>query len=252
MIYRNDHKFLLDQIVPKPGGTVADYDLVIASQPYRARASLEFKAKRVLAPLARALGPGGRMIAIHSYGHDPGMEIIHKVWPNDNPFTHSRHDLLKEVKHELGAAGRDLNFNAYSDQRSLFRYEMHTLPSEISSSIGTSTLLAAWNAAIYVAQIEDDRLSDVNSDRRYIEATRDVLQKHGGLWFYDEIFRDLAPARVSARERHDASPNRRFRADAFRSRRRGRTRPRSPRWPTSCRPARRSISPPCRRSSRAS
>jgi hypothetical protein len=28
----------------------------------------------------------------------------------------------------------------------------------------------------------------VNSDRRYIEATRDVLQKHGGLWFYDESF----------------------------------------------------------------
>src|SRR5512136_2634298 len=37
VIYRNDHRFLLDQIVPKPGGTVADYDLVIASQPYRAR-----------------------------------------------------------------------------------------------------------------------------------------------------------------------------------------------------------------------
>jgi hypothetical protein len=188
VIYRNDHKFLLDQIIPKPGGTLADYDLVIASQPYRARASLEFKARRVLAPLARALGQGGRMIAIHSYGRDPGMEIIHKVWPSDNPFVHSRHDLLKEIKHELGAAGRDLNFNAYSDQRSLFRYEMHTLPSEISSSIGTSTLLAAWNAAIYVAQIEDDRLSDVNSDRRYIEATRDVLQKQGGLWFYDESF----------------------------------------------------------------
>jgi hypothetical protein len=188
VIYRNDHKFLLDQIVPKPGGTVAGYDLVIASQPYLARASLEFKAKRVLAPLARALGPGGRMIAIHSYGHDPGMEVIHKVWPEDNPFVHSRHDLLKEVKHELGAAGRDLNFNAYSDQRSLFRYDMHTLPSEISSSIGTSTLLAAWNAAIYVAQIEDDRLSDVNADRRYIEATREVLQRHGGLWFYDESF----------------------------------------------------------------
>ncbi len=188
VIYRNDHKFLLDQIVPKPGGTVADYDLVIASQPYRARASLEFKAKRVLAPLARALGAGGRMIAIHSYGHDPGMEIIHRVWPDDNPFTHSRHDLLKQVKQELGTAGRDLNFNAYSDQRSLFRYEMHTLPSEISSSIGTSTLLAAWNAAIYVAQIEDDRLSDVHSDRRYIEATREALQKNGGLWFYDESF----------------------------------------------------------------
>jgi hypothetical protein len=191
VLYRADHRFLLDQIVPKPGGSTADYDLVIASQPYRARASLDFKAKRVLAPLARALGPGGRMIAIHSHGHDPGMEIIQKVWPNDNPFMHNRHDLLKAVKQELGAAARDLNFNAYSDQRSLFRYVMHTLPSEISSaasSIGTSTLFAAWNAAIYVAQVEDDRLSDVQSDQRYVEATREVLQEHGGLWFYDESF----------------------------------------------------------------
>jgi hypothetical protein len=96
--------------------------------------------------------------------------------------------LLKAVKTELGAAARDLNFNAYSDQRSLFRYDMHTLPSEISASIGTSTLLAAWNAAIYVAQVEDDRLADVNADRRYVDATRDVLQKNGGLWFYDESF----------------------------------------------------------------
>lgn len=188
VLYRNDHKFLLDPIIPRPGGTVAEYDLVIASQPYRARSSLEFKAKRVLAPLARALGPGGRMIAIHSHGHDPGMEIIHRIWPDDNPFLHNRHDLLKAVKHELGSAGRDLNFNAYSDQRALFRYHMHTLPSEISSSIGTSTLLAAWNAAIYVAQVEDDRLADINADRRYVDATREVLQEHGGLWFYDESF----------------------------------------------------------------
>ncbi len=157
VLYREDHRFLLDPIIPKPGGSLANYDLVIASQPYRARASLDFKAKRVIGPLARALGPGGRLIAIHSHGHDPGMEIIRKVWPDDNPFIHDRHQILKAVKHDLGPAGRDLNFNAYADNRSLFRYEMHTLPSEISESIGTSTLFAAWNAAIYVAQVEDDR-----------------------------------------------------------------------------------------------
>src|SRR5439155_528457 len=76
VIYREDHRFLLDPIIPKPGGTQANYDLVIASQPYRARSPLEFKAKRVIAPLARALGPGGRLVAIQSHGHDPGMEII--------------------------------------------------------------------------------------------------------------------------------------------------------------------------------
>jgi hypothetical protein len=189
VLYREDHKFLLDPIIPRPGGTVANYDLVIASQPYRARASLDFKAKRVIAPLAKSLGPGGRLIAIHSHGNDPGMEIIQKVWPGDNPFLHDRHQIMKAVKHELGPAGRDLNFNAYADNRSLFRYDMHTLPSEISDqSIGTSTLFAAWNAAIYVAQVEDDRLGDVVADGRYLESTREVLRDRGALWFYDESY----------------------------------------------------------------
>ena len=189
-LYRADHKFLLDPIIPRPGGTIANYDLVIASQPYRARAPLDFKAQRVIAPLAKALGPGGRLIAIHSHGNDPGMEIIQKLWPDDNPFIHDRHQIMKAVKHELGPAGRDLNFNAYADNRSLFRYDMHTLPSEISqaSSIGTSTLFAAWNAAIYVAQVEDDRLADVVGDGRYLDTTRDVLREHGGLWFFDESY----------------------------------------------------------------
>jgi hypothetical protein len=190
VIYREDHKFLLDPLIPRPGGTLADYDLIIASQPYRARASLDFKAKRVIVPLAKALRAGGRLIAIHSHGHDPGMEIINRIWPDDNPFIHDRHQVLKAVKQELGAAGRDLNFNAYADSRSLFRYEMHTLPSEVdvASAIGTSTLLAAWNAAIYVAQVEDDRLAALYNDRRHIEATREVLKKYGGLWFYDESY----------------------------------------------------------------
>jgi hypothetical protein len=188
VIYREDHKFLLDPIIPRPGGTVANYDLIMASQPYRARAPLDFKVKRVIAPLAKALGPGGRLIGIHSHGNDPGLEIIRKVWPDDNPFTTDRHQLLKAVKQELGPAGRDLNFNAYADNRSLFRYEMHTLPSEISDSIGTSTLFAAWNAAIYVAQVEEDRLADVVASGSYLDATREVLRKHDGLWFYDESY----------------------------------------------------------------
>src|SRR5689334_10564730 len=188
VIYREDHKFLLDPILPRPGGTMANYDLVIASQPYRARAPLEFKAKRVIAPLARALGPGGRLIAIHSHGNDPGQEIIQKVWPGDNPFVHDRHQIMKTVKQELGLAGRDLNFNAYADNRSIFRYDMHTLPSEVSESIGTSTLFAAWNAAIYVAQVEDDRLESVVGAQRYLDATREVLRQHGGLWFLDESY----------------------------------------------------------------
>ena len=174
----------------RSGGTVANYDLVIASQPYRARAPLEFKASRVIAPLARALGPGGRLIAIHSHGQDPGMEIIQEVWPGDHPFIHDRHQILQgDGQAGAGAAAaRDLNFNAYADNRSLFRHDMHTLPSEISESIGTSTLFAAWNAAVYVAQVEDDRLASVVAAGRPFEATAEVLRRRDGLWFFDESY----------------------------------------------------------------
>lgn len=188
VIYRDDHKFLLDQVRPRRGFTTADFDLVIASQPYRARAPVEFKAKRVVAPLARSLAPGGRLIAIHSHGDDPGLEIIQHVWPGEDPFTTDRHALLRATKAALGSAGRSLNFGAHSDARSLFRYDMHTLPSEIGAMIGTSTLFAAWNAAVYVAQIEDQRLSEAIGSGAYLDATREVLRRHGGLWFWDESY----------------------------------------------------------------
>jgi hypothetical protein len=188
VIYREDHKFLLDSIIPRPGQVFADYDLVIASQPYRARTPAEFKVKNVVAPLARAIGPGGRLIGIHSRGGDPGLEIIRRVWPSENPFQTDRHEILKVAKSTLGAEGRNLRFNAYSDARSVFRYDMHTLPNELSGTIGTSTLLAAWNAAIYVAQIEDRRLSEAFRDSRFLAATDAVLKDHGGLWFYDESY----------------------------------------------------------------
>jgi hypothetical protein len=95
---------------------------------------------------------------------------------------------LRAVKYELGSAGRDLNFNAYADNRSIFRYDMEALPNEVTGQIGTSTAFAAWNAAVYVAQIEDDRLTEMTENSRTLDATREVLRKHNGLWFYDESY----------------------------------------------------------------
>ena len=188
VIYRQDHEFLLDAVVPRPGHTLHTYDLILASQPWRARMSALFKAQKVLAPLARSLIPGGRMLVIQSYGKDPGLEIIQRLWPGENPFQVDRHELLAALRAELGPEQRDFVLTDLPDEEAVFRYDMHTLPSEICDRIGTSTLFAAWNAAIYVNQIEDERLDPVVQTGGYLEATQAVLQKHGGLWFNDETF----------------------------------------------------------------
>lgn len=188
ILYREDHRFLLDSVIPKQDQPRADFDLIIASQPYRAIASAESKAKNVVTPLTRALAPKGRLIGIHSMGNDPGMEIVESIWPGQNPFTVSRHEILESVKSELGDEAGEYVFSAGSNIESLFNYEMHTLPNEVGSSIGTSTLLAAWNAATYVAQVEDDRLEAAMHADDYITSTRSVLNKRGGLWFQNESY----------------------------------------------------------------
>ena len=188
VIYRKDQAFALDGIIPRRGRYEGNYDLVIAAQPYRSRMSAEFKVNKILAPLARSLKVDGRMIVIQSTGHDPGMEIIRKVWPDEEPFATPRHLLITKLKQFLNDNDAEYAFDGFSDDRSLFTYHLHALPDEIGSNIGTSTLLAAWNAAVYVAQIEDDRLNEKLRSGAYLEATKRVLQRHGGLWFQDESF----------------------------------------------------------------
>jgi len=188
VLYREDHRFLLDDVIPRPGRSFECYDMVIASQPWRARMSAKFKAQKVLAPLVHNLAPGGRLLAIQSYGRDAGLEIVQRLWPDENPFQVDRHQLLAALRDELGRDARNYTLTARPDDKAVFRYHMHTLPSEIGDRIGTSTLFAAWNAAVYVAQIDDERLAEVVGTRRYLDATREVLQAHGQLWFLDESY----------------------------------------------------------------
>ena len=98
--------------------------------------------------------------------------------------------LLDATREALGEEAGGFAFEPLPNSRALFRYEMHTLPEEIGSeaTIGTSTLLAAWNAATYVAQIDDERLAQAMSTSAYLDATRAVLRKHGELWFNDESY----------------------------------------------------------------
>lgn len=191
VLYRKDHAFMLDPIVPRPGKTMADLDFVLLSQPYRARAPLAFKVGQVIAPLARSLRANGKVMVVQARGDDPGMEIIRAIWPDENPFADGHDRIVAALKEELGAAEMNYDFGDASDPaEQSFRFNVRTLPSEIgdTAAIGTSTLFGAWNAASYVAQIDDARLARALSNDAYLEATRRVLQQHRGLWFNDEVF----------------------------------------------------------------
>ncbi|MSQ11553.1 MAG: hypothetical protein EXR48_02470 [Dehalococcoidia bacterium] len=188
VLYREDQRWPLGPVIPRKGDRDLVYDLVIVSQPYRARLPASAKVQNVLRPLALALAPGGRMVCIQSTGKDPGMEIIRKVWPDENPFQTPRWELLRELQAQMGDALPGLQYLDYPDEQAEFRYVLHMRPTEVNSKVNFSTLLAAWNAAVYVAQIEDERLQEAMGKPTYLQATQEVLERHKGLWFVDEQF----------------------------------------------------------------
>jgi SAM-dependent methyltransferase len=189
VLYRTDREFLLDPIIPAHTGAEGSFDLIIASQPYRARTSDDRKIRAVVAPLARALAPGGRLVGVHAHGDDPGLEIIRGVWPDEDPFQTTRHTLRDAAAAHLTAPEDvGLQFVAQTDEEAIFRYQLHAMPSEVREHIGTSLIMAAWNAATYVAQIDEERLSSVMATGVYVQATQDVIQRHEGVWFNDEAF----------------------------------------------------------------
>jgi len=188
LVYRHDQRFNLAPMLPSRGGLASAQDLVVASHSWRARVDAQFKARRILVPLLELLAPGGRLIGIQACGDDPGLELVQRIWPDEQPFQITRHDLIRAVRAELGAGARDYAFHAYADSKARFRFHMHTLPSGIGDRVGASTLFSAWNAAVYVNQIDEAMVDRAIADGRYLAATRETLLRHDGLWFNDECF----------------------------------------------------------------
>ena len=142
----------------------------------------------MVAPLARALRPGGRLLGIHSCGRDPGLEIVRKIWPDEDPFQTSRHDILRAVRAELGRDARHYNFNAYADSRAVFRYDMHTLPTEIAAASAPRRCSRPGTRPSTWPRSTTSGWPRCSARARYLDATREVLQAHGSLWFLDESY----------------------------------------------------------------
>ncbi len=188
VLYRADWAFALDEVIPRLGSLPLSYDLVVASQPYRSRLPAEIKVRSLLKPLALALSPGGRLILVQAAGGDGGAAIASRLWPEDNPFPTPVADLIAELQNQLGSAWADFELFDGAPEGGDFDYRLRLDPAEGQSVIGTSSLLAAWNAAAYVAQIDEGRLNAVMLDGRYLEVTRAVLAEQQGLFFRNESF----------------------------------------------------------------
>ena len=185
IIYRKDQEFSLKNVIPKKNNGRNEFDLIIASQPYRSRISAEKKVKYVIDPMIKSLSKNGKLIIIHACGKDPASKIIKKIWPKDKPFPTLHDSILKYIKSNTKQSElKDLKFH----KRKIVKYILRALPNEISGGIATSLIFSAWNAAVYVNQISDEEIMKVEKTKDYQKIVNNIIKKNRGLHFYNELF----------------------------------------------------------------
>ena len=185
IIYRQDQEFSLKNIIPKKNNSKNNFDLIIASQPYRSRISVEKKVKYVIDPMVKSLNKKGKLAIIHACGNDPGNQIIKKIWPKEKPFPSLYRSILRYIRKNTDKnLLKDLKFN----KKTNIRYVLRALPNEISGGIATSLVFSAWNAAIYVNQISDEQILNAEKKNNYQKIVQQIVNKNKGLYFNNELF----------------------------------------------------------------
>ena len=185
IIYREDQEFNVNELIPTKYNPVNKFDLIIAAQPYRSRISAEKKVKYVIEPMIKALKSKGKLLTIHASGNDPANEIIKKIWPKENPFPTLSDSIIKNLKTNLDKSL--LAKIVFKDKKNI-KCELRALPNEISGSIATSLIFSAWNASIYVNQMDDDKVMLAEKSKNYKKIVEKIITKNKGLFFYNEIF----------------------------------------------------------------
>ena len=184
IIHRQDQTFNLDHIIPQKNKTKQNFDLILASQPYRSRISARKKNEYVILPMIKALSKNGKLVIVHSAGKDPAHKLINKIWPKENPYPTLGKEIFADLKSTLGKDElKKLSFYPIKN----IKYFLRALPEEISNGISTSIVFSAWNASTYVTQMNDTEVLKIEKNFSHIKPTQKIIKKYGGMWFNDEM-----------------------------------------------------------------
>ena len=96
-IYREDHKRYIEPFIDNDYKN-NNYDLIIASQAYRAASEVKTKVNNVIAPLMRLLNKSGKLLVTHSCGGDTVEKILKVAWKDKKPFPNKAKDIIEFLK----------------------------------------------------------------------------------------------------------------------------------------------------------
>jgi len=182
-IYREDNSRHLRQFLNNNYKN-NNYDLIIASQAYRAASSIKVKVNNVIGPLMRLLNKSGKLLVTHSYGGKNIQKVLKTAFKDKEAFPNNAKNIIDYLKRN--PTGENNLYN-YSNPVS-YSFKFKKAPDQTVTELFGHNTDAKWENILYVGQIPEKDIHHLEKNTRLYNKVMNVIEKSGDIEFKNELF----------------------------------------------------------------
>ena len=182
-IYREDNERHLKQFI---GNDYKNnkYDLIVASQAYRAASSVKVKVNNVIGPLMRLLNKSGKLLVTHSCGGESVQKILKLAFKDKEAFPNTAKDIIDYLKDN--PFGENNIFKFLNPTSYYFKFRKS--PDQTVTELFGHNTDAKWANILYVGQIPEKDILNVEANQRLHNKVKKAINNSGKIQFKNEIF----------------------------------------------------------------
>ena len=161
-----------------------NYDLIIASQAYRAAASVKVKVNNVIGPLMRLLNKSGKLLVTHSSGGKSIQKVLKIAFKDKEAFPNNAKDIIEHLKnYPIG----ENNIYSFSKPNNYY-FKFKKAPDQTVTELFGHNTDAKWANILYVGQIPEKDIQMLEKNQRLRNKVRKTIDLSGPIQFQNELF----------------------------------------------------------------
>ena len=161
-----------------------NYDLIIASQAYRAASSVNVKVKNVIGPLMRLLNKSGKLLITHSIGGGSVQKVLKLAFKNKEAFPNKAKDIIEHLKDDPFGENNIYKFSKPQN----YYFTFKRAPDKTVTELFGHNTDAKWANMLYVGQIAEKDIQALEKNTALQRKIRGVIDKSKEIQFQNEIF----------------------------------------------------------------
>ena len=182
-IYREDNEKHLKKFL-KNDYKNNNYDLIVASQSYRAAAPVKTKVNNVIGPLIGLLNKSGKLLVTHTCGGESINKILKLAFKDKEFFPNTAKDIIEYLKNSPFGEGGLYSFSKPIN----YYFRFKRAPDQTVKELFGHNSDAKWANILYVGQVVEKDIQKLEGDPRLRNKVRKTIDNTNQLKFKNELF----------------------------------------------------------------